>query len=250
MTGPAPHRRWRLPRSRDRWSTSPWPSRSPWYPVPDRVVRVHPLRVLERVVFAIGVKLVEVGTLRAVGAASRPSSSSPSSPCSSSRSWAWGSCLAIMLSLMDRFAADTPPRRDLLQRTHDPDSSGSTTRHRSARRSAHPLGSRPLFFEHAHVLRQARATSTWRRGARSKVLIIDAAVPDIDYTGAQTFRRASAGNCAPEAASPDRVSRRDPAPITTTGIRRRPPHRAPPGGRCSSSDQGRAARTTETPSAG
>ena len=153
-----------------------------------------PSGVLDAVVFTIGIKLVKVGTLRAVGRTSRPEFlvAMVTLLAVAFVGVEQGIFLAIVLSLIDRLRRQYHPHDAVLlsdgkviprleSRVKLPAPASSTTC--SSTGSARRCSSRTRPSSASGCAR------SWPRPTTPvKVLVIDAAaMPDIDYTGAQTL---------------------------------------------------------------
>jgi sulfate permease, SulP family len=152
-----------------------------------------PSGVLDAVVFTIGIKLVKVGTLRAVGRTSRPEFlvAIVTLLAVAFVGVEQGIFLAIILSLIDRLRRQYHPADDVLL------SDGKVIPRLETRVKvpAHELDdvlvyrfNAPLFFENATFFGERVRAEMAATATPVKVLVIDAAaMPDIDYTGAQTL---------------------------------------------------------------
>ena len=153
-----------------------------------------PSGVLDAVVFTIGIKLVKVGTLRAVGRTSRPEFlvAMVTLLVVAFVGVEQGIFLAIILSLIDRLRRQyhphdavllsdghVIPRLESRVKLPAPDQLDDVLVYRF---------SAPLFFENATFFGERVRAELAATDTPVKVLVIDAAaMPDIDYTGAQTL---------------------------------------------------------------
>ena len=186
-----------------------------------------PAGVLDAVVFTIGIKLVKVGTLRAVGRTSRPEFvvAIVTLLAVAFLGVEQGIFLAIILSLIDRLRRQYHPTEVVLL-------SDGKVIPRLESRVKIPAGrlddvlvyrfGASLFFENATFFSQRIRAEMAATQTPVKVLVIDAAaMADIDYTGAQTLAeigremRASGGDLVLTEVS-DAILHR----IATTGIDR------------------------------
>ena len=153
-----------------------------------------PSGVLDAVVFTIGIKLVKVGTLRAVGRTSRPEFlvAMVTLLVVAFVGVEQGIFLAIVLSLIDRLRRQYHPHDAVLL------SDGHVIPRLESRVKLPAPGqlddvlvyrfSAPLFFENATFFGERVRAELAATDTPVKVLVIDAAaMPDIDYTGAQTL---------------------------------------------------------------
>ena len=153
-----------------------------------------PSGVLDAVVFTIGIKLVKVGTLRAVGRTSRPEFlvAIVTLLAVAFVGVEQGIFLAIILSLIDRLRRQYHPHDAVLL------SDGKVIPRLESRVKLPAPGqlddvlvyrfNAPLFFENATFFGERVRAELARTETPVKVLVIDAAaMPDIDYTGAQTL---------------------------------------------------------------
>ena len=153
-----------------------------------------PSGVLDAVVFTIGIKLVKVGTLRAVGRTSRPELlvAMITLLAVAFVGVEQGIFLAIILSLIDRLRRQYHPHDAVLL------SDGHVIPRLESRVKLPAPGqlddvlvyrfSAPLFFENATFFGERVRAELAGTTTPVKVLVIDAAaMPDIDYTGAQTL---------------------------------------------------------------
>ena len=153
-----------------------------------------PSGVLDAVVFTIGIKLVKVGTLRAVGRTSRPEFlvAIVTLLAVAFVGVEQGIFLAIVLSLIDRLRRQYHPHDAVLL------SDGHVIPRLESRVKLPAPGqlddvlvyrfSAPLFFENATYFGERVRAELAATDTPVKVLVIDAAaMPDIDYTGAQTL---------------------------------------------------------------
>ena len=153
-----------------------------------------PSGVLDAVVFTIGIKLVKVGTLRAVGRTSRPEFlvAIVTLLVVAFVGVEQGIFLAIVLSLIDRLRRQYHPHDEVLL------SDGHVIPRLESRVKLPAPGqlddvlvyrfSAPLFFENATYFGERVRAELAATATPVKVLVIDAAaMPDIDYTGAQTL---------------------------------------------------------------
>ncbi len=153
-----------------------------------------PSGVLDAVVFTIGIKLVKVGTLRAVGRTSRPEFivAIVTLLAVAFVGVEQGIFLAIVLSLIDRLRRQYHPHDAVLL------SDGHVIPRLESRVKLPAAGqlddvlvyrfSAPLFFENATFFGERVRAELAGTTTPVKVLVIDAAaMPEIDYTGAQTL---------------------------------------------------------------
>ncbi len=151
-----------------------------------------PSGVLDAVVFTIGIKLVKVGTLRAVGRTSRPEFlvAIVTLLAVAFVGVEQGIFLAIILSLIDRLRRQYHPHDAVLL-------SDGHVIPRLESRVTIPAEladvlvyrfSAPLFFENATFFGERVRAELAKTATPVKVLVIDAAaMDDVDYTGAQTL---------------------------------------------------------------